>query len=165
MSRSIQKKKKLLKQNNIFLALGGLYQLEQTQIIVQVGVGNVKNPQTKKEYTDTAGIRPNMNFLLAAAVHRLCLADDLTLHVTCGDITHSCERKSEYGLRACCLPSKSHRTEADTRSHRFTNNILRPFQNLLSIYFTIITHWSASILHHCCKNSKGPQQILSAILL
>lgn len=106
-----------------------------------------------------------MNFLLAAAVHRLCLADDLTLHVTCGDITHSCERKSEYGLRARCLPSKSHRTEAETRSHRFTNNILRPFQNLLSIYFTIITHWSAPILHHCCKNSKGPQQILSAILL
>lgn len=169
MSRSIQKKKKkLLKQNNIFLALGGLYQLEQTQIIVQGDVGNVKknhHPKTKKEYTDTAGIRPNVNFLLAAAVHRLCLADDLTLHVTCGDITHSCERKSEYGLRARCLPSKSHRTEADTRSHRFTNNILRPFQNLLSIYFTIITHWSAPILHHCCKNSNGPQQILSAIPL
>lgn len=94
----------------------------------------------KKEYTDMAGFRPNMNFLLAAAVRRLCLADDLTLHVTCGDITHSCERKTEYGLRARCLLSKSHRTEADTRSCIFTNKILRPFQNLLSICFTVITH-------------------------
>lgn len=109
----------------------------------------------KKEYTDMAGFRPNMNFLLAAAVRRLCLADDLTLHVTCGDITHSCERKTEYGLRARCLLSKSHRTEADTRSCIFTNKILRPFQNLLSICFTVITHWSAPILRHCCKNSKA----------
>lgn len=42
--------------------------------------------------------------LLAAAVRRLRSADDLTLHVTCGDITHSCERKTEHGLRAHCLP-------------------------------------------------------------
>lgn len=96
-----------------------------------------------------------MNFLLAAAVRRLCLADDLTLHVTCGDITHSCERKTEYGLRAWCLPSKSHRTEADTRPYRFTDKILRPFQNVLSIYFTIIPHCSVPILRHCCKNSKA----------
>lgn len=96
-----------------------------------------------------------MNFLLAAAVHRLCLAHDLTLHVTCRDITHSCERKTEYGLRAHCLPSKSHSMEADTRSYGFTNKALRPFQNLLSIYFTISSHWSGPILRHCCKNSKA----------
>lgn len=32
---------------------------------------------------------------------------------------------------------------------RFTNKILRPFQNLLSTYFTKITPWNAPILHHC----------------
>jgi len=100
----------------------------------------VESVKKTKEYTDTAGFRPNMNFLLAAAVRRLYLADDLTLHVTCGDIIHSCEKKTEYRLRAHCLPSKSHRTEADTRPYRSTNKILRPFQNLLSIYFMILTH-------------------------
>lgn len=94
----------LLKENSIFLALQGLYQLEQSKLSFgeERGTGRVK----KTEYADRAAFRANTNFLLAAAVHRLCLADDLTLHVTCGDITHSCERKTKYGLRARCLPSK-----------------------------------------------------------
>lgn len=77
------------------------------------GRGSAK--KVKTEYTDIAAFRANMSFLLAAAPRGMCLADDLTLHVTCGDITHSCEMKIKYGLIAHCFPSKSHSTEADDR--------------------------------------------------
>lgn len=53
-----------------------------------------------------------MNFLLAAAFRMLCLADDLTLHVTCGDIAHSWGRKTADGLRAHSFQVRV-RTEAD----------------------------------------------------
>lgn len=51
------------------------------------------NPTIQQKTTDTTG--PNVNFLLAAAFHMLCSADDLTLHVTCGDRAHSWARNTE----------------------------------------------------------------------
>lgn len=61
------------------------------------------------------GQDPTVNFLPAAAFHMLCLADDLTLHVTCGDIAHSCRRRTVSGLRALSAYSSQIgvRTEAD----------------------------------------------------
>lgn len=53
-----------------------------------------------------------MNFLLAAAFHMLCSADDLTLHVTHGDRAHSWGRKTVGGPRAHSF-QLGVRTEAD----------------------------------------------------
>lgn len=114
MGRNIQKHPPPLKENNIFLVLEGLHQLDQIQIIIWSGLGNGKknNPTIQQKTTDRTG--PNVNFLLAAAFHMLCLADDLTLHVTCGDIAHSC-RRIVSGLRALSAYSSQIgvRTEAD----------------------------------------------------
>lgn len=68
------------------------------------------NPTIQQKTTDTTG--PNVNFLLAAAFHMLCWADDLTLHVTCGDVAHSWGRKTGGGLRAHSFQAGV-RTEAD----------------------------------------------------
>lgn len=97
--------------------LGGLHQLDQIQIIIWGGLGNGKkkktSPKIQEKTTDMTG--PNVNFLLAAAFHMLCLADDLTLHVTCGDTAYSCGRKTVSGLRALSAYSfqVGVRTEAD----------------------------------------------------
>lgn len=77
-------------------------------------------------------------------------------HTSCDMWGHNPQLWEENGARTeSSLPSKSHGTEADTRSYRFSNKALRPFRNLLSIYFTISTHWSAPILRHCCKKSRA----------
>lgn len=101
MGRTIQKHfphPHLLKKKNIFLVLGGLHQPDPIQIIIWGGLGNGKkkpNPTIQQKPPDMTG--PKVNFLLAAAFHMLCLADDLTLHVTRGDIAHSCRRKTVSG--------------------------------------------------------------------
>lgn len=60
MGRTIQKHSHplLLKENNIFLALGGLHQLDQIQIIIWGGLGNGKKPN--KPTTQQSSKKPQI---------------------------------------------------------------------------------------------------------
>lgn len=134
MCRSTQKKM-FLNINNILLALWDYINLNKSKLSLR-GRGSTR--KVKTEYTDTAAFRANMSFLLAAAPRGLCLADDLTLHVTCGDITHSCEMKIKYGLIAHCCPSKSHRGRLQDLTDLVRRSCINLFHNNHSLKCTPI---------------------------
>lgn len=139
----------LVKENRIFLVLRGLHQLDQIQIIIWGGLGNGKktqpnNPAKNHRYNRTQReLPPGSCFSHAVLGWWPNTSCDIR---GCGP---QLGEENWGGTESSLLPSRSQNWG------RFTNKTLRPFQNLLSTYFIIITPWNAPILHHCCKTSQA----------